>query len=849
MTTFAEYVRGVLEEKVKRHNPVVFYDATRGKLFRPVLQNIGDMLTPRWDAEADPIEARRGMAKAVRQGDDCIFLYVPYAAPQTDEEKRDDAWAAYAAIGTAFPSKPSEEYEELARACYENKVDEIHQLFVEKEGEPSFEELDLVGNSSGKWPTLRLASGKETRSDLLRWVLTTGDVEKLHQAVKDLTDFASDTLGLKISPTVDPLEMQRLFWERVLLTDYLAGFGEALPEKLLSMEVKAAPADHRPMIVEMLDSVRRDSMQESLYCRRSDEIADRLKLDALTKDITDLTGGTFRFQERRSLKKAVEALTRLDKDGAVHCQSFAKSVWASEEGPSLEWMVVKQAIDYLEQATKIRTSACPSPNSFKTLIEQYVNEGSLLDAAMRKLELAFETCRSGEGSATACDSTDFDVMRATLIADYRALCARRQKAFAVRLQSDGWPAMGVMDNAVVFDELIAPKLQVPGRAVAFIIADGLRYELGALLAQKMQSLHPKLQPACAHMPTETQVGKATLLPSGKDIVLKKTEEGKVLPELNGRPLPGLQDRLSYLKACYGERFQEMTASDFLSGKKRLNEKTALLLLRNDDIDGVLENNQPGLLHSVNTTINELVRLVNRLRSATKVHFTDIVIAADHGFVLNYEPEDSDVCQKPEGNWINVHDRMLLGSTSDSSSTSLILPAAQLGIHGDFEMAAVPLGLCAYRSGSYYFHGGASLEEAVVPVITMQLAATIAKAAVTGGKVKMQAKRPRFTTLITRITVSDPEGHMEGGKPTLREVELQICEAGDRTNKSVGSVYGDEANRVTLDSNEETEVKIMIDKDVLFIDSEESVKKVLVRALDPESRVQVGEVRFEVEQLL
>jgi hypothetical protein len=44
----------------------------------------------------------------------------------------------------------------------------------------------------------------------------------------------------------------------------------------------------------------------------------------------------------------------------------------------------------------------------------------------------------------------------------------------------------------------------------------------------------------------------------------------------------------------------------------------------------------------------------------------------------------------------------------------------MGIRGDFAKITMPTSLAAYRAGLLYFHGGLSLQECVVPVISMQL---------------------------------------------------------------------------------------------------------------------------------
>ncbi len=49
-----------------------------------------------------------------------------------------------------------------------------------------------------------------------------------------------------------------------------------------------------------------------------------------------------------------------------------------------------------------------------------------------------------------------------------------------------------------------------------------------------------------------------------------------------------------------------------------------------------------------------------------------------------------------------------------------LPAEKAGMRGDFPKLGGPRSMAPYRKGLLYFHGGASLQEAIVPVITVRL---------------------------------------------------------------------------------------------------------------------------------
>lgn len=160
----------------------------------------------------------------------------------------------------------------------------------------------------------------------------------------------------------------------------------------------------------------------------------------------------------------------------------------------------------------------------------------------------------------------------------------------------------------------------------------------------------------------------------------------------------------------------MTLNDFSNKKNKIANDVDLLVLRSAEIDNQFESNPetaPGLIQAM---LKRIRVAVHRLQT---LGFHEIVIATDHGFVLNLLIQAGDAISKPPGDWVNEHDRLLLGKgTGDASN--FIMPAPMAGIRGDFPQIAGPWGLVPYRSGMFYFHGGVSLQELILPLIVIRL---------------------------------------------------------------------------------------------------------------------------------
>ena len=144
------------------------------------------------------------------------------------------------------------------------------------------------------------------------------------------------------------------------------------------------------------------------------------------------------------------------------------------------------------------------------------------------------------------------------------------------------------------------------------------------------------------------------------------------------------------------------------------------MLRSVEIDSQLENNPETTLRLIHDALKRIRFAIHKLQQQG---FHEVVIATDHGFFLNMQAEAGDVCVKPQGNWVNAHDRSLLGDGA-ADSHSFVVAAERVGIRGDFAQFAGPRTMAPYRAGLLYFHGGASLQEAVVPVLTVRLESTM-----------------------------------------------------------------------------------------------------------------------------
>jgi PglZ domain. len=273
----------------------------------------------------------------------------------------------------------------------------------------------------------------------------------------------------------------------------------------------------------------------------------------------------------------------------------------------------------------------------------------------------------------------------------------------------------------------------------------------------------EIHAAFAQLPSITPVGMASLLPgAGNDLKLI-CKEDQVVVALGEQPLPQVSQRMDVLKKRFGDRFAEMTLTEFVRGKGAVDGCVELLVLRSTTIDQHMESTPEMALRLIHESLKSIRVAIHKLRG---LGFKDAFVLTDHGFYLNTASEAGDVCSKPQGNWVNIHERSLLGD-GISDPGNFVVSAQHIGIRGDFNQFAGPRAMVPYRAGEWYFHGGASLQEVVVPVISVRLQG-IEKKFVPKAEILLRYKRGanKITTRLPIIEVFASSGDLFSTEETF-----------------------------------------------------------------------------------
>lgn len=718
--SIADFIQeSVLRPRLKQAGCLVVYDAD--KRYRELCVGLAAATVRVIDVSESSIESREaalfalrevGQTKAPLEG---VLIYVPAKRPDTNEQKQIDPFALYAECGAVFPDGAGDEYEQI---CLKAKLDhatEIRRLFADNPQGPSFAVIDAIGGGVN-WPQLRATLGVESGREILTALLVPSarQLEALKGQegwTQEARDFLRATLGLSLKTRAKSWSaLADELWRYVLFSEFVFDLPVALPEALHG--VPHASPEARPIVEDVCERLRSDRKACVVYIERAAAIEAELDLPTLCGAMEDLgERDTFPFEERAFLRVGVKGIVTGDTDATRRVLARQKSaIWLAQGESQAQWALVQSALTLVEACEDFERQLFDHTRSQTALIDFYL--GSLREAD--RLQREFE-----QTTGHFLDQHGLmDEVIQQARSHYRRLTEKVQGVFVKHIENAGWPPAGRLANTEVFDRRVADHLKESGRKVAYLMVDALRYELGVALEKLLAEDGPvELYAAYAQLPSITLVGMASVLPGARTGLTLALANDALVPMLDGAAVSTVAQRMGILSKRYGDRFAEMPLSQFVRGKSKMAETVDLLVLRSTEIDSQLESNPETTLGLIPETFKLIRVALHKLRS---MGFKEAVIVTDHGFFLNAHAEAGDVCVKPQGKWpVNAHDRMLLGDgTADTHS--LVLSAEKVGIRGDFAQVAMPRSMAPYRAGHLYFHGGASLAEAVVPVLVARL---------------------------------------------------------------------------------------------------------------------------------
>lgn len=254
-----------------------------------------------------------------------------------------------------------------------------------------------------------------------------------------------------------------------------------------------------------------------------------------------------------------------------------------------------------------------------------------------------------------------------------------------------------------------------------IISDALRYEVAQELLESLgKEKHiAKLSAYKGMLPSETKYSKQSMLPHNS-LTLVKTETG-VDMAVDGKVLDRIDLRSEYLNSCRTNAIC-IKYSDYVKNNQATNRdifKHPLVYVYHDTIDDAGHGQNPmDVIDACRRSVEQLSALVKSLHATMNV--ANVIVTSDHGFLYNdLKIEEKDKLQIQDAD-IEKKTRYYLTTKCDRVEGIVKFPLDKVSaIKAEQQVyIGVPKGTNRIAaSGGYNFtHGGASLQEMIIPII-------------------------------------------------------------------------------------------------------------------------------------
>ncbi len=552
----------------------------------------------------------------------------------------------------------------------------------------------------------------DTRATIATWIADESCDGEIDQkgAGGELRRTLQARVGLEM-PEGTPLAKMRAVAARFVLgNEFRLGLKGPAPASLSTLPTPASR--EQEAAIQYVGGKMREPRLAVAYERLADQAQAELGLSE-TSVAGDLRGAvdTFRFAERTVVAKCFDLIAKdKSKDAAALLDARSQSFWVDRQPPrKAVWEACRLMIEIGRQANDVVATIAKANGKPEQWIERYVATGPegwhRFDHAQRRLETLLAAIEDEEVS---------DVAVARCRAKYDEVARRQAEGFAKVYENAGWAIAGILPQHRVWAEIVA-NLPKP---LAVVAVDAMRYEIGVELADRLvRSGEVKLRAAIAALPSITPIGMAAILPGAAADFSIAERSGKLGALIGEAFLPDLASRQKYLQAQV-PGIVDLTLDDVLTWTKATQKKVAgakIVFVRSTEIDAAGENTENRYARRImEGIVGDVARCLSKLAGAG---IENAIVTADHGHLyFAAEREEAMRISSPGGDQVDLHRRCWIGRGGSTPPGTVRIQGAKLGYVTDLDVV-VPKSVSVFRAGGdlAYHHGGASLQELIVPV--------------------------------------------------------------------------------------------------------------------------------------
>jgi len=528
---------------------------------------------------------------------------------------------------------------------------------------------------------------------------------------------------------------------------------------------------------------------------------------------------TFRFEERVLLRHAGDLISNGKfGEALLLVAQREQSFWVDRDvSRKAQWEAARRMAELGNAAMEVRKAVSKTTGDAAAWLDAYVSKDGWfrLDQAQRRLE-AWVANLDDEP-----EERPLGVVRRA----HEQTCHAMADGFTKALVKAGWMVPGALHQTRIWSEVVADK----PKPVAYFLVDAMRFEMGVELAERLpETSEVSVRAAVGALPSITPIGMAALQPGTAASFSVVEQGGKLGARIDDSFLPDLAARKKHAAARV-PKLVDVALDELLSLQpSKLAKKLAgaqVVLVRSQEIDHAGETGFTFQARQVmDTVIDNLARAIRKLAAAGIEH---AVVSADHGHLFFANDRDESMrTDAPGGNTIELHRRCWIGRGGTTPPGCVRVPAASLGYPSDLEFV-FPAAAGVFKAGGdlAFHHGGPSLQEMIIPVLTVRtkVRETVSPSA---GPIEAMGLPDAVTNRIFSVTFTYGAKQMLLGDTGI-QVRPLLMAAGKQVG-SVGMAVDAQFDRVT------GTVKLEPSKPVTlaFLLSDESAASLRVVVQDP-----------------
>jgi hypothetical protein len=596
------------------------------------------------------------------------------------------------------------------------------------------------------------------------------------EATRELTKLVKARLGLDLVADAPLAKLRAITLRYVLAGEFRLDLSCEAPASLDSIAKPPTKAEEAAVreIARRLRTAHGDA-----YVVIADRVEEELGLKNAAVPLGALGAiDTFRFEERMVLRHAGELVADRKFEGAlVLVAEREHSFWLDRDvARKAQWEAVRRMAELGNAAVEVREAVGNISGDVVTWLNGYVTQDGpgwfRLDQAQRRLE-AWVANLDEEP-----EERPLGVVRRA----YEDAVQVMAEGFTKALTKSAWTVPGALHQTHIFSEVVASR----PKPVAYFLIDAMRFEMGVELAERLpKTSEVSVRAGVGALPSITPIGMAALMPGASASFSVVEDKAKLGVRIDGSFLPDLATRKKFAAARV-PKLVDLALDELLSLQpSKLAKKiegAQVVVVRSQEIDHAGETGFTFQARQVmDTVIDNLARALGKL---AKVGVEHAVVSSDHGHLFFANDRDESMrTDTPGGSTIELHRRCWIGRGGATPAGCVRVPASSLGYASDLEFVFPPA-TAVFRAGGdlAYHHGGPSLQELVIPVLTVRTKAGEASARSSTGPIEANGLPEAVTNRIFSVTFTYGKKQM-----LLGAADIQVRPLLMAAGKQVGAV--------------------------------------------------------------